>query len=84
MSQAATDKPRVTLEQYLWLHAFEKLIALDVGAKVSANGQDYKIEHWNPELTHAFLQLRYKEGGKTKKRMVTLGNPLMLELKAVK
>jgi hypothetical protein len=78
------DKPRISYGEMRWYEAFTKLIALDVGAKLTANGQVYKIEHWNPEPTHAFLQLRYKEGGQVKKRMVRRGDVLMLELKSVK
>jgi hypothetical protein len=74
------DKPRIPYGEILWFEAFEKLIALGVGAKLSANGQDYKIEHWNPEHSHAWIQLRYKEGGQVKKRMVRRGDVLMIEL----
>jgi hypothetical protein len=72
------DLPRIPYCELKWYEAFEKLIALDVGAKLTANGETFKIVHWNPEHTHAFLQLRDKSG---KSRMVRRGDVLMLELK---
>lgn len=78
------EKPKIPYGEQRWYEAFYRLIALGVSAKLTANGQTYKIEHWNPEHTCAFLQIRYKEGGQTKKRMIRRGDVLMLELKAVK
>jgi hypothetical protein len=74
-----TDKPRVTYGEIRWFQAFEKIIALGVGAKVTANGETFRIVHWNPDHEYAWVQLRSMSG----LRMVRRGDVLMIELQPV-
>jgi hypothetical protein len=72
------DKPRIPYGEIRWYEAFTKIKALGPHAKVTAHGIQYIVNWVNDDP--AWIQLRYRENGKMKFRMVRRGDVLMLEL----
>ena len=70
-------KPRIPFAELAWFEAFNRVIAQGVGAKFTANGEDYRLTHWNPDEEYAWVVLTDK---RKEKRVVRRGDVLMLEL----
>jgi hypothetical protein len=75
-----TEKPRISYGEIAWFGAFRRVIAQGAGARFTANGERYRLKHWNPEPTHAFAIF---VDAQKNERVVRRGDVLMLELKAV-
>jgi hypothetical protein len=76
------SKARVHHSELPWFQAFEKIVAMGIGAKLEADGVAYQVSDWHLDTEFARLVLRISKG-KDRGTKITLkrGDPLVLELK---
>jgi hypothetical protein len=69
--------PRITYGELAWFAAFKRVIARGAGSRFTANGEKYRLKHWNPDREFAWVIL---VDAQKNERTVRRGDVLMLEL----
>jgi hypothetical protein len=74
-----TEKPMVTYGELAWFAAFKSVIERGAGSRFTANGEKYRLKHWNPDREYAWVIL---VDAQKNERTVRRGDVLMLELRS--
>ena len=73
---AQVNKPRMSLAEYEWRMAFERVKALPAGTKLGDYELDFVLDDPHP----LSVWLKYRADKKLQRKGIRLGDPLLIEL----
>ena len=73
-------KPRVSLEDYKWLMAFERFANVKAGTLIEAKGLEFKFSHTLSSPHPPSVWLTYRKDKKQHQHICRMGDQIIFEL----